>query len=98
VRKAFLLAYSNSLGTRDQVKQYLNSMPEVYHWRYDLPNAFYLISNSTSKDLGIALHRLAGNQGRFIIVEIQSSYGWLPKQTWYLIKNKEHPPKLPDAG
>ena len=29
MRKAYLLAYSNTLGTREQVKEYLNNIPEI---------------------------------------------------------------------
>jgi hypothetical protein len=69
-------------------------MPEVTHWRYDLPHAFYLISEHDAKSLAAKLFELAGKKGLFIITEISSnSFGWLTGASWYLIQNKEYKPK-----
>jgi hypothetical protein len=92
--KAYLLAYSDSLGSRDEVKSLLNSMHEVERWRYDLPHAFYIISDSSAEELANRLRTLSGNDGTFVIVEFAGNeQGWLTEASWYLINNKQYKPK-----
>jgi hypothetical protein len=94
MRRAYLLVYSDSTGTRDSIKAWANSDPLVLTWRYDLPHAFYLISESTAQELSSSLRSHTGSQGRFLISEIgDNRNGWLPPDTWYLLKNKKNKPK-----
>ena len=51
MKKVYILFYSNSLGTREEVRDYLDSLSEVLHWRYDIPNVFYLISEENAETL-----------------------------------------------
>ncbi|OQY52850.1 MAG: hypothetical protein B6247_16160 [Candidatus Parabeggiatoa sp. nov. 2] len=51
MKKVYILFYSNSLGTREEVRDYLDSLSEVLHWRYDIPNVFYLISEENADTL-----------------------------------------------
>ncbi|MCA0153762.1 hypothetical protein [Winogradskyella vincentii] len=89
MRKAYLLVYSNSLGTREKVKNCLDKSNLVIHWRYDLPNAFYIISEDSANELSDMIRGKLGN-GRFIVTEISSNkQGWLPRQTWDLINKKK---------
>ena len=55
MRKAYLLVYSNSLGTREKVKNVLDKSSKVIHWRYDLPNSFYIISENTATQISDTL-------------------------------------------
>jgi hypothetical protein len=88
MRKAYLLVYSNSLGTREKVKNVLDKTNKVIHWRYDLPNSFYLVSEFTASQISDVIRAKLGN-GRFIITEISDNkQGWLPKASWDLIKTK----------
>lgn len=93
--KPYLLAYSDTLGTEDQVKQWLNSIPEVTHWRRDIPHAFYVVSTADAKSLSEKLRVASGkSDGRFIITEIPSdSWGYLTPDSWYLIQNLDYRPK-----
>jgi hypothetical protein len=91
MRKSYLLVYSDSLGTRDEIKDCLNNMPEIIHWRYDIPQCFYIVSEEDATVIANKLRELRGNKGRFIISEITvNRQGWLPRQSWYLINNKKH--------
>lgn len=88
MKRSYLLVYNNQLGTRDQVKEALNHSP-IITWRYDMPNSFYLISESSAREIAGYLKDKLGS-GRFIVSEIENNYwGFGSKETWHLIKNKE---------
>ena len=89
MRKAYLFVYSNDLGTREIVKNAVDSIESIILWRYDLPNSFYLISTSSAIELSKTIRMKLGDK-RFIITEISSNkQGWLPQKSWHLINNKK---------
>jgi hypothetical protein len=89
MKTVYILFYSNSLGTREDVRDYLDSLSEVLHWRYDLANVFYLISSENADTLAELIHQFSP-KGRFIITEFskQNNQGWLPKETWEFLNEK----------
>ena len=89
MRKSYLFVNSDNLGTREQVKDCVDNLREVIHWRFDMPNCFYLISESSAVRLAYLIRGVLGNH-RFLITEIKSNnkQGWLPQTTWDLINNK----------
>jgi hypothetical protein len=92
-RKAYLLIYSGASITREQVKNWANSETAVITWRYDLPNSFYLISEKSAQELSNSLMNRIG-KARFLITEVSANrQGYLPKDTWYLFRNKKLPEK-----
>lgn len=92
-RRAYLLIYSGASITREQVKNWANSDPAVITWRYDLPNSFYLISDKNAQELSDAFVKRIG-EARFLITEVSDNrQGYLPKDTWYLFRNKKLPEK-----
>lgn len=95
MRRAYLLVYSDVVGMREAIKKLVDSMPEVVTWRYDLPNAFYLISEHDAKTIANTLRAGTGKKGRFIITEVSDDnrWGWLPNESWYLLQNKKLKPK-----
>lgn len=94
MRRAYLLVYSDLVGTRASIKSWANESPLVVTWRYDLPHSFYLISDSSAQELAASLRSRAGNRGRFLITEVsENKQGWLPSGAWYLLKNKKNQPK-----
>ena len=89
MKKAYLLVYSDLFGSREEVKDYLNSMQDVDTWRYDLPNCFYLISEESAETLADQLIELSEGKGRFIVSETTDNrQGLLSQETWFLIENK----------
>ena len=89
MRKAYLLVYSNSLGSRDEVKDCIDNIRKITYWRYDMPNCFYLISEYDADDISESIIEYLGKNGRFIVVEVtDNKQGWLPSKTWYLLNNK----------
>lgn len=94
MRNVYLLVYSETLGSREDVKKCINQIPEVLTWRYDLPNAFYLVSEQDAKTVANAITKCMGKHGRFILTEVSDNrWGWLPNDTWHLLKNKKLKPK-----
>lgn len=89
MRKAYMLIYSDSLGSRNEIRKCLNSLEVIDTWRYDMPNSFYVISEHSASEIAKEIRRLLGN-GRFLLTEISDNrQGWLTSQSWYLIKNKK---------
>lgn len=92
-RRTYLFVYAADLGTREELRDFLDDLPEVLNWRYDLPNAFYLVSESEAGELADKIRQVS--RGRFIVTEItENSEGWLPRRSWDVIAEKA----LPDAA
>lgn len=89
MRKAYILLYSEATGGRDTIREWCNREPKILHWRYDMPYSFYLISEADAADLAESLGNHLQKKGRFLIVEAsENRQGWLPSETWYLLRNK----------
>ena len=74
--KAYVLIYSDQIGSRNAVKDWADNSKLVITWRYDLPHCFYLISTSTAIELANELRAATGNTGRFLITEVsENRYG-----------------------
>ena len=96
-RRAYLFVYGDDLGTREELRDFLNKLPEVLNWRYDLPNTFYLVSESDAEELADKIGRYGG--GRFIVAEVpDNSQGWLPHRSWHIITEKALPRKNTSGG
>ena len=90
-RHSYLFIYDDAVGTREQVKGYLDTRSEITHWRYDLPNTFYLISERSAAELYEIIQSFNQKRGRFLICEArQNKQGWLPKETWTLLNEKRY--------
>ena len=87
--RAYLLVFSRLLGTKDEVREALNTIPEVVTWRRDFPQVFYLLSDADSQTLARAIKERFP-KGRFLVSEIAGNkYGWLPKDSWSFINQKK---------
>lgn len=90
MKRAYLLIYSDRMGTREAIRDYLDGRPEILHWRYDLPYTFYLVSTLSAEQLYDIVQGFNQNRGRFLISEVgQNTQGWLPEKTWVLL-NEEY--------
>lgn len=92
MRRAYLLVYSPALGTQDQVKNCVHNLPSALMWRYDMPNAFYIVSDFDANTIALQIRNHFKNDGHFIITQLSSgigdTQGWLPNASWHLIHNK----------
>jgi len=94
MRAAYILIYSDETGSRESIKAWADSEEMVKIWRYDLPNTFYLISENSAQELSDSLGVHLGGRGRYLIVEAgENRQGRLPKETWFLLRNKKKMPK-----
>ena len=84
--RAYFLIYSDKMGTRDEVKEFIDGRSEIEFWRYDLPYVFYLISELSADELYEVVQDFNRQRGRFLLSEVGSNtQGWLPKETWKLL-------------
>ena len=91
MRRAYLFIYSPDVGTRDEVKDFIDTCPEVAHWRYDLPNAFYLVSEASADELYAAIQGFNAKRGRFLVCEVGANkQGWPPRKTWTLLNTHSY--------
>lgn len=91
---AYLVLFNDKVGTRTEVQQFLNTIPEVTYWYGCMPNSVFAISNLTAGQLSDALKSRfgTGNGQRFFVTEVhQDRQGWMPKQVWHLLKNPDSP-------
>lgn len=90
-RRAYLFIYNDDVGTREEIRDYLDELPEVLNWRYDMPYAFYVISRCSAQEIAEKIHEFA-DDGRFLIVEVaENKQGWLPRRTWTLLNEAALP-------
>lgn len=95
MRMSYLFLYDGGTGTREEVKEVLNKMKRVATWRYDIPNCFYVISESSAQQLYDEFVSLNGTKGRFMFIEASPNrQGQMLPDTWYLLTNKVHKPKV----
>lgn len=88
-KKSYLLAFSESLGSQEKIKSCLDKLSEVDSWRFDMPYAFYIISDKSASTIASAITSELGN-GRFLITEITSNkQGRLPRAAWTFINDKK---------
>jgi hypothetical protein len=97
MRRAYLFVFSPSLGTQEQVRRCVQGLRSMVYWRYDMPNAFYIVSDSDANSIAVDIIRHFNNDGHFIITQINpntnDTQGWLPKASWHLINNKTLAPE-----
>lgn len=92
--RAYLFIYDGNVGTRDEIKAVLSAMSLVTHWRYDIPNCFYVVSEGSAQDLYDQFVQSNGTKGRFMFIEASANrQGQMLPDTWYLLSNKSYKPK-----
>lgn len=88
-KKAYILIYSDVKMDRQDVQRWADAERKVITWRYDLPNSFYLVSENSASELADSFAETFGKV-RFLITEISTNrQGFLPKNTWYFLRNKK---------
>ena len=88
-QRAYLLIYSGGVGTREEIRDYIDNLPEILNWRYDVPHAFYLVSESTAEEITDLILRFSRGEGRFLVTEVvENSQGWLPRGAWRFLNEK----------
>lgn len=90
MRRSYLFVYSDATGGKDAIRAWLNSEPDVIHWRTDMPHSFYLISEADAATLSQSFMAFNGKKGRYLIIEAgDNRQGLLPSDSWYLLRHKQ---------
>ena len=83
MKRTYLLIYSDKLGTREEIRAFLDKRSEILNWRYDLPHTFYLVSDLSAEELYEVIQSHNQERGFFLIGEVgQNTQGWLPAESW----------------
>lgn len=94
MRKSYIFIYNDEVGTREEVKNIIDSMKKIAIWRFDIPHSFYVISDYTAKELYDEFVQKNGTKGRFMFMETNANrQGQMLSDTWYLLTNKTLKPK-----
>lgn len=92
MRRAYLLVYNHGFGTRQEVKNLLNHIPEVVNWRYESPNCFFLVADADANQLADEFMQFAEGEENalFLVTEYapDKSQGLLTKEAWSLLNDK----------
>lgn len=94
MRKVYLFIFNDETGTREELKDTLNSMSTVVTWRYDIPHSFYVISENTAIELSDEFLKSRDTKGRFMFIECtENSQGRMLNDTWYFLNYKKPKPQ-----
>ena len=84
--RVYLFIYADDVGSRAEVRDFLDGCDDITHWRHDLPNTFYLQSDLPADELYDVVQGFNAKRGRFLICEVgENKQGWLPRRTWRLL-------------
>ena len=84
----YLLSFDETMVTRQQVLDHLNTLPQVLNWYALLPGSILLVSRSPSSELCAFINHQFPTTF-IIITEIPrgNNDGWLPQAAWDFINN-----------
>jgi hypothetical protein len=93
MRKSYLLIFDNEVGTSEELREYLNSLPQILNWRTDtIPNSIYIVSELSADEIASFVKTINKNDGAFLVTEITpNKQGWMIKDTWTMINKKTLP-------
>ena len=93
---AYLIVFNDALGSRDDVQNFLDTIPEVTYWYSCMPNCVFFTSTLAAQSIADKLISRFGEKGsnRFLVIEVHKDrQGWLPEKAWHLFRNPESPRK-----
>ena len=95
MKKSYLFVYSPSLGTREEVKEFVSSCDIITTWRYEIVSSFFLVSEHSAEIICEEIREYFGEKkGTYIVTELtDNTQGMLESRSWSLINDKKLPPK-----
>jgi len=93
--KSYLFIYNPSLGTREEIREFIDNCNAIKLWRYELSNTYFIVSELSSDRLYKLVSNYFGDgKGTFLISEYtDNSQGLLNERSWALLNDKKLPPK-----
>ena len=92
--RAYMIVFNEELGTRKQVQDFLDALPEVIYWYGCLPNCIFFTSFIDVEAIYKKVTLRFGLDGgkRFLVVGVNDErQGWLPKAAWRIFSNPDRP-------
>ena len=94
MKRAYLFIYDDGVGTREEITKIFNTMPAVITWRFDMPHAYYIVSENSAEELYAQFIIYNGKKGKFMFVETGSNrQGLMLSEAWHILNHKTHKPK-----
>lgn len=94
----YIITFGESLGTRQEITDALDKIPEVTYWFAPFPHGVLFTSTLDAGELAKRIEKLFPNarSGKWIIAPVDQyeSQGRLPEKGWHLIANPQAP-RLP---
>ena len=94
---AYLFVFNDALGTREEIQDFLDDIPEVSYWYSCFPNCVFFTSSLSAIGLAKKVHEKFGeSRGHtFLITEVHKDrQGWLPSKAWRLFGHPHNPREL----
>ncbi|MDM2943307.1 hypothetical protein OGY01_12750 [Citrobacter sp. Cm038] len=91
MNKLYIFNYSDTAGSREDVKKWLDQEEKVTTWRYDLPHCFYVISKASASELSKSFIQFNGKKGRHLFAEITDNrQGLLTTKSWSVMRMRRY--------
>lgn len=88
MRRSYIFVFEDKFGTQEAIKDYIDLIPEILNWRYELPNSFFLVSELSAQELYEKIKPFNA-VGKFLISETTGNkQGWLVKDSWNIMNKK----------
>ena len=91
--RSYILIFNDTVGTRAEILEHLDTLPSVTHWYVCMPNCIFLTSTVSADTISKAIKEKFGyREGRYLVMESNNDrQGWLPKAAWHLLRNPSDP-------
>lgn len=98
VAKSYVVMFTPSFAERQQVQDFLDTVPEVTYWYACLPYCVFFTARLDAEELAKRFMAKFGTaRGSFIVMEANANrQGWMPHAAWHLLGNPEAP-RVPKA-
>jgi len=85
----YILVWSDRVGNRNDIKEFIDSRNEVLSWYLCMSNAIFIRSKLTADGLQKMFREFTSDQGRFIVLDVDTDRnGWLPRKAWDFMKEE----------
>ena len=85
----YIIVFSDSVGDKDDVKEFINSRTEFSDWYLCMSNAIFVRAKHDAKQITAIFREFTEDIGRFIVLDVDTDRsGWLPKKAWAFMKEK----------
>ena len=86
----YVLIFSDSVGSTEQVRKFVDSRREIIDWYQCMSNAIFIRSEFSAQDLSEIFREFTFDEGRFLILDVNTDrQGWLPRKAWKFMKGEE---------